>query len=46
MLAVLLGGNSLGIIGMLVAVPIASVIYKLIQEKVNKNKSMEQVKVE
>ena len=36
MLAVLLGGNSLGIIGMLVAVPIASVIYKLIQEKVNK----------
>ena len=46
MLAVLLGGNSLGIIGMLVAVPIASVIYKLIQEKVNKNKSIEQMKVE
>ena len=46
MLAVLLGGNSLGILGMLVAVPIASVIYRLIQEKVNKNKSMEQIKVE
>ena len=46
MLAVLLGGNSLGILGMLVAVPIASVIYKLMQEKVNKNKSTEQVKVE
>jgi len=36
MLAVLVGGNSLGIIGMLVGVPIASVIYKLIKEKVNK----------
>lgn len=35
MLAVLVGGNSLGIIGMLIGVPIASVIYKLIKEKVN-----------
>ncbi len=46
MLAVLLGGNSLGIIGMLVAVPIASVIYKLIKEKVNSNKDIEKRSVE
>lgn len=38
MLAVLIGGNSLGIIGMLVGVPIASVVYKLIKEHVNKQK--------
>ena len=38
MLAVLIGGNSLGVIGMLVGVPIASVIYKLIKEHVNKQK--------
>lgn len=39
MLAVLIGGNSLGIIGMLVGVPIASVVYKLIKEHVNKQKN-------
>ena len=38
MLAVLIGGNSLGVIGMLVGVPIASVIYKLIKEYVDKQK--------
>ena len=38
MLAVLIGGNSLGVIGMLVGVPIASVVYKLIKEHVNKQK--------
>lgn len=38
MLAVLIGGNSLGVIGMLVGVPIASVIYKLIKEYVEKQK--------
>lgn len=38
MLAVIVGGNSLGVIGMLIGVPIASVIYKLIKEHVaNKN---------
>lgn len=36
MLAVLVGGNSLGIVGMLVGVPIASVMYKLIKERVSK----------
>ena len=46
MLAVLLGGNSLGIVGMLIAVPIASVVYKLIKEKVNKNKQVEKRNVE
>lgn len=40
MLAVLVGGNSLGIIGMLIGVPIASVIYKLIKEKVNKGEKV------
>lgn len=39
MLAVLIGGNSLGVIGMLVGVPIASVVYKLIKEHVNKQKN-------
>lgn len=38
MLAVLVGGNSLGIIGMLIGVPIASVAYKLIKEYVEKKK--------
>ncbi len=38
MLAVLVGGNSLGIIGMLIGVPIASVVYKLIREYVQKKK--------
>lgn len=38
MLAVLIGGNSLGIIGMLIGVPIASVIYKLVKEYVNSKK--------
>lgn len=38
MLAVLVGGNSLGIIGMLIGVPIASVAYKLIKEHVEKKK--------
>lgn len=38
MLAVLIGGNSLGIVGMLIAVPIASIIYKLIKEYVNNEK--------
>lgn len=40
MLAVLVGGNSLGIIGMLIGVPIASVIYKLIKERVNKDEKV------
>ena len=34
MLAVLVGGNGFGIVGMFVAVPIASVIYKLLKERV------------
>ena len=38
MLAVLIGGNSLGVIGMLVGVPIASVVYKLIKEYVDRQK--------
>ena len=38
MLAVLVGGNSLGILGMLIGVPIASVAYKLIKEYVEKKK--------
>lgn len=38
MLAVLIGGNSLGIVGMLIGVPIASIIYKLIKEYVNSEK--------
>ena len=37
MLAVLVGGNGFGIVGMFVAVPIASVIYKLLKERVSKN---------
>ena len=37
MLAVLIGGNGFGIIGMLLAVPIASIIYKLLKEKVATN---------
>lgn len=37
MLAVLVGGNGFGVIGMLVAVPIASVIYKLLGEYVKNN---------
>ena len=41
MLAVIVGGNSLGIIGMLIGVPVASVIYKLIKEYVN-NKKIEE----
>lgn len=41
MLAVLVGGNSMGIIGMLIAVPIASVIYKLVKEYVD-NKKIEE----
>ncbi len=41
MLAVLVGGNSLGVIGMLVGVPIASVVYKLIKERVDKAKELE-----
>lgn len=36
MLAVLVGGNGFGIVGMFVAVPIASVIYKLLKERVAK----------
>ncbi len=38
MLAVIVGGNSLGIIGMLIGVPVASIVYKLIKEYVNRNK--------
>lgn len=38
MLAVIVGGNSLGIIGMLIGVPVASIIYKLVKEYVNRNK--------
>ena len=41
MLAVLVGGNSMGIIGMLIGVPIASVIYKLVKEYVNSKKIKE-----
>lgn len=38
MLAVIVGGNSLGIVGMLIGVPVVSVIYKLIKEYVNHKK--------
>ena len=38
MLAVLVGGNSLGILGMVIGVSIASVAYKLIKEYVEKKK--------
>lgn len=38
MLAVLIGGNSLGVLGMLIGVPIASVVYKLIKEYVESKK--------
>ena len=41
MLAVLVGGNSMGIIRMLIGVPIASVIYKLVKEYVNSKKIKE-----
>lgn len=40
MLAVLVGGNGFGIIGMFVGVPIASVVYKLLKERVEKQKEM------
>ena len=38
MLAVIVGGNSLGIVGMLIGVPVASIVYKLVKEYVNRNK--------
>ncbi len=38
MLAVLVGGNGFGIIGMFVGVPVASVIYRLLKERVYQNK--------
>ncbi len=44
MLAVLVGGNGFGVIGMLVAVPIASVVYTLIKEYVNSKKELEKIK--
>ncbi len=38
MLSVIVGGNGFGIIGMLVAVPLASVIYAIIKDTVNEKK--------
>lgn len=38
MLAVIVGGNSLGIVGMLIGVPIASIVYKLVKEYVNRKR--------
>lgn len=44
MLAVLVGGNGFGIIGMFVGVPVASVIYKLLKERVEKQKQQTKLK--
>lgn len=44
MLAVLVGGNGFGIIGMFIAVPIASVIYKLLGERIAKRHKEEKIK--
>ena len=44
MLAVLVGGNGFGIIGMFVGVPVASVIYKLLRERIEKQKEQAKLK--
>lgn len=41
MLAVIVGGNGLGIVGMLIAVPIASVVYRLVGEHIKTKKIKE-----
>ena len=35
MLAVMIGGNAFGLVGMLISVPISSIIYSLFKDKVN-----------
>ena len=44
MLAVLVGGNGFGIIGMFIAVPCASVIYRLLGERIAKKRKEEKMK--
>ena len=44
MLAVLVGGNGFGIIGMFVGVQVASVIYKLLRERIEKQKEQAKLK--
>ena len=46
MLAVLVGGNGFGIVGMFVAVPIASVIYKLLKERVTTRENNQNINKE
>lgn len=46
MMAMLVGGSTLGILGMLIGIPIFSVLYQLLKEKTNKKLKMKENEIE
>ena len=45
LVAVTLGGNLMGIVGMLIFIPLAAALYRLVKEDVNRHQTKECVKV-